>query len=117
MGTEYSRLVESLAKPGKEIYQEISYGDCHVLHMLLGLSGEVGELIDGIKKNIIYGKELDMANVVEELGDIEFYLEGLRQAFGVSRSLVLEQNTAKLTKRYGERYSNQAAIDRLDKSA
>ena len=48
----------------------------HSLHMKLGSAGEAGELLDALKKNLIYGKELDTANVVEELGDSLFYAVG-----------------------------------------
>lgn len=85
-------------------------------HMMIGACGEVGELADAIKRHTIYGKELDRANVVEELGDLEWYLAGLRQMIGITHREVLEANVAKLQARYpaGE-YSDQAAQDRADK--
>ena len=59
---------------------------------------------------------IDRENLVEELGDIEFYLEGLRQVFGVTREEVLAINQAKLEKRYSSgKYSNQQAQARADK--
>jgi len=55
-------------------------------------------------------------NVVEELGDIEFYLEGLRQGLCIDRDGVIEANMRKLDRRYnGYQYSDQRAIDRADK--
>jgi len=84
--------------------------------MAMGISGESGELLDAIKKHTIYGKELDLENVIEELGDIEFYMEGLRASLGITRGQVLRANTAKLLKRYSKgSYSNEAAIAREDK--
>jgi len=108
-------LVTSLCKDGQEIRDSLTFVDCHLLHMILGISGEAGELLDAIKKAVIYRKEIDLPNVIEELGDIEFYLEGLRQGLGVSRQQCLDHNIAKLTKRYGEKYSNEAAQLRKDK--
>lgn len=49
----------------------------HEIHMLVGTSGELGELLDCIKKAIIYRKPLDVANAIEELGDYAFYMQGL----------------------------------------
>lgn len=86
-------------------------------HAILGISGEVGELVDAIKKHLFYGKQLDISNVVEELGDIEYYLQALRLNLKLSRTNILEMNIKKLEKRYpGRVFSNEAAIARADKA-
>lgn len=84
-------------------------------HMVIGVCGEAGELADGIKKNSIYGKPLDRANIVEELGDLEFYMAGLRQMLGISRYETIAGNVNKLQARYKGGYSDAAAIERADK--
>lgn len=84
-------------------------------HAVSGISGEAGELLDAIKKAVIYRKPLDRVNVIEELGDIEFYLEHLRQVIGISREETIVANEAKLSVRYNGKYSNQSAQDRKDK--
>lgn len=85
-------------------------------HMVIGICGEAGEIADCIKKHTIYGKEFDRANAVEELGDLEFYMAGLRQMLGISRDETLEGNYEKLKARYtGGTYSDAAAIERADK--
>ena len=83
--------------------------------MTLGIAGEAGELVDAVKKHVIYDKDLDLGNVIEELGDLEFYLEGFRDALGLVRSHIVSYNMEKLTKRYPEKYSNKDAIERKDK--
>lgn len=113
--TSHSTLVTMLCKDGADILNEITFLDAHLLHMILGISGESGELLDAIKKAVIYRQPLDLQNVVEELGDLEFYLEGLRQGLHISREQVLEHNIAKLTTRYQNKYSNEAAQNRVDK--
>jgi NTP pyrophosphatase (non-canonical NTP hydrolase) len=40
-------------------------------HAIMGLVTEAGELMDAIKKAKIYGKDLDLVNLVEELGDVK----------------------------------------------
>ena len=112
---EHHELVRQLAKPGEEIIDDLTPTQAFVLHMAIGVSGEAGELLDAIKKFAIYQKPLDLENVVEELGDIEFYLQGIRQAFCIDREYVLQQNIEKLRKRYGETYTNEAAQRRADK--
>ena len=112
----HSEMVEALCKSGELICQELTAQDAHNLHMVVGISGEAGELLDAIKKAVIYRKPIDMENVIEELGDLEFYMEGLRQSFGITRSQTLSQNITKLSKRYeGLKYTNEAAQLRADK--
>ena len=114
---KHNEMVKALAKDGDVIQQELKASDCHNLHMCLGISGEVGELIDAVKKSIFYRKPLDRVNAVEELGDIEFYLEGLRQGLGITREETIEANINKLGERYkGFNYSDDAAKARADKN-
>jgi len=113
---KHSEMVAQLAKKGSDIQQELTAEDCHSIHMIMGVSGEVGELLDAIKKSVIYRKPLDVDNVIEELGDIEFYLEGLRQGLNITREETLQHNIEKLGKRYsGHQYSNEQAKNRADK--
>ena len=97
----HADMVKQLAKKGSEIQQELTAEDAHSIHMIMGVSGEVGELLDAIKKSVIYRKPLDVDNVIEELGDIEFYLEGLRQGLHITREETLQHNIEKLGKRCG----------------
>lgn len=116
MRTEHEELVRVLAKKGHEILDSLDPVDCHQIHMVMGISGEAGELLDAVKKAVIYRKPLDMQNVIEEMGDIEFYMEGLRQSLGFTREDTLKANTAKLLERYPNGvYTNGAAQARADK--
>ena len=112
---DYSDMVATLAKPGDAILHSLTPIDCHILHMTVGVAGEAGELLDCVKKHVIYRKPLDMDNLIEELGDLEFYMEGLRQTFDITREQCLDANKAKLYERYKGSYSNEAAIARADK--
>ncbi len=113
---DYQEMVRTLAKPGETIIAEMTPGDAHLLHMAVGISGESGELLDAVKKRVVYRKELDRQNVIEELGDLEFYMEGVRQELGVTREECLLANKAKLLKRYENlKYSDTAAQERADK--
>ena len=116
MSVSYSEMVAALVKPGVDIIREATPEKFNLLHMAIGISGEAGELLDAVKKAVIYNKQLDMDNMIEELGDLEFYMEGVRQAIGVSRDKCLEANTKKLMIRYNGKYSNQAAQNRADKA-
>jgi NTP pyrophosphatase (non-canonical NTP hydrolase) len=87
------------------------------LHCALGVAGEAGELADAIKKEVIYGKLMDRANIVEELGDLRFYMEGIANIYDISDQEILQGNANKLAKRYKSlTYSGEAAIARADKT-
>ena len=80
--------------------------------MCLGLAGETGELIDLIKKHIIYGMKLPMDKVKKELGDIEFYLTAIYIILNIDRQEVLDLNQKKLAEKYGPdfEYTDEKAI-------
>jgi NTP pyrophosphatase (non-canonical NTP hydrolase) len=111
----YTDMVRALVKSEEQIHDESTPTDMGLIHMIMGISGEAGELLDTIKKHVIYHKPLDVTNIVEELGDIEFYLEGLRQCINISRVDILAFNMSKLSKRYPQGYSDNAAQERKDK--
>jgi len=86
-----------------------------LLHATLGISGEAGELLDAVKKSFIYNKELDFVNAKEELGDILWYVALACRTLGVSFDEIMQMNIDKLTKRYPEKYTDEAAAERADK--
>lgn len=113
----WTEMVASLSKPGNDILRELDPHLVNIWHMASGISGEAGEIIDAIKKCVVYRKPLDRENVIEELGDIEFYLQGLRDALNIGRAYTLSRNFDKLAKkRYKNGYTDEAAIERADKS-
>jgi len=109
-------LAKRLAKPGEEILPTLTPEKAHLLHMAVGVCSEAGELLDAVKKHVFYNQSLNMENVVEELGDLAFYEQGLRQGIGVTEDLIKIHNIVKLEKRYGKTYSDEAAKERRDKN-
>ena len=114
---EHAKMVKTLIKPGKAIHTTLSTPQLELVHDALGIAGEAGELVDAIKKYVIYNKELDIENVIEELGDLEFYMQDLREKLGITREQTLKANMKKLGKRYKNyQYTDQQAHDRADKA-
>lgn len=110
------KLVWALKKPAGEIIEELDVEQADCLHMTLGIAGEAGEIVDVIKAWTMYQKPLDRNHLIEELGDLEFYLEGLRQRLSIDREEVLQANIDKLQSRYHEgKFTNQQAQARADK--
>lgn len=111
----HREFVRNLCKPGSIIAEELTPDDCHRLHMAVGISGEAGELLDAIKKATIYRKPLDIPNIVEECGDLLFYIAGILDSIGLDIESAMSANVSKLSIRYGTTYSDKSAIERLDK--
>lgn len=81
-------------------------------HAVMGAVTESGELMDAVKKSKIYGRALDRVNLVEEVGDIMWYLAILADELGVSFEDIWEKNINKLRQRYPEKYSDERAENR-----
>jgi len=118
---EYKEMVTALVKPGQAILDTLTPEKIDLLHMAVGVSGEAGEILDAVKKHVVYNKELDMVNMVEELGDIEFYLEGIRQNLQITREETLDANMKKLLTSEKARYklgkyTDKQAQTRADKN-
>lgn len=120
MEITHPQLVAALAKPGVDILASLTPEKCNLLHLASCIAPEGGELFDAVKKHIFYGQELDRANVIEELGDLEFYMQGVRAALTITREETLSANITKLRTRYEKKtgqltFTNVAAQERLDK--
>ncbi len=83
-------MLSKAAEYVSDMINSISFDDKdqanRLLHGAIGLKTEIGELYDAYKKHWFYGKELDIENVKEEIGDIIWYTElladvGLRVDF------------------------------------
>jgi NTP pyrophosphatase (non-canonical NTP hydrolase) len=83
-----------------------------VLHAAMGLCTESAELLDALKKNMFYGKELDVVNLEEELGDLMWYMAYLLRELDLDFSRILQNNIDKLMIRYPEKFDQAKALDR-----
>lgn len=111
--SEYLEAVKRTTKSCQT--QECDGQGLDLLHWTLGLSGEVGEIVDTVKKYSFYNKELDIANLQEELGDLMFYIFAMCETLGLPPEYVMANNKAKLDLRYKDGYSDKAASERADK--
>lgn len=83
-----------------------------LMHYILGIGSEAGELQDALKKTLIYGKELDVVNIKEELGDLMWYMARTLEVIGCSFEEITYINNQKLRSRYGEKFTEHAALNR-----
>jgi len=88
-----------------------------ILHGVCGIANESGEIMEAVKKYLFYGKPLDNTNLVEELGDLLWYIGITIDALGSSFEEVMEKNVKKLRARYkkGKFDAEDAEHRNLDK--
>lgn len=96
----------------EKIIARIDVKTMRLLHAAMGLCTEAGEFMDQIKKHIMYGVELDEINLIEELGDGNWY-EGIAlDTLMFSMAEVLHRNIAKLKARFPEKFTEEGALNR-----
>ena len=79
---------------------------------MIGMNTEQAEIQDQIKKHLFYGKPLDKTNLVEEMGDLFWYLGVMSHELGVPFDEIMAKNNAKLRARFGAKFSERAALNR-----
>lgn len=89
----------------------------NLVHAALGVTSEAGELATAVKAHVIYGKELDRSNAMEELGDLMWFVSLMAETLEVSLEDIAQLNIAKLQLRYPNKYSDMDALARADKES
>jgi NTP pyrophosphatase (non-canonical NTP hydrolase) len=85
-------------------------------HALQGMSSELGEFADVLKRHINYGVDIDWINLGEELGDIMWYValasQTIEKNTGKDLNYWMEKNYKKCQNRHGSKFSKDTAINR-----
>ncbi len=115
-GNEYTKLAmrtndgKSTVRLLKLTHEGEETGE--VLNACLGLSGEVGEFNDMIKKWIFHEKDLDLEHLKKECGDIMWYIVMMCHAFRWDLDEIMQLNIDKLMARYPEGFDTVKANNR-----
>lgn len=88
-----------------------------LMNAALGLSGETGEVSDHIKKVIFQGHPLDKIHLLNELGDVLWYIALGAEALGYTLQDVAVYNVAKLQKRYPDGFSVEQSLNREEEQS
>jgi NTP pyrophosphatase (non-canonical NTP hydrolase) len=91
---KYGLFVDSVWFSSKSKTKKLTARDHSIMN--LGLPGEVGEVLELLKKNIRDGGKLDKEALKKELGDVAYYWARICSAHGFKPSEVLKANKAKL---------------------
>ena len=84
----------------------------HLMNGCLGLAGEAGECCDLLKKHRFQdGREI-REKMIDELGDVLWYISEAAAAFDIWLDQIAEHNIEKLRKRYPEGFSAECSLHR-----
>ena len=100
----YQELAARTASEGNEM-----------IHSCMGIAGESGEIVDYVKKGVFYGRNVDPMKLMEELGDLAWYMNLMMNHLGYSWGMLFDMNIKKLSTRYPDlKFDADRAINRDD---
>ncbi len=83
----------------------------NLLHGVLGIATEAGEMLEALF-NALIGGEFDHINLLEEVGDNQWYAAAILRALGKTFEEVQETNIAKLRARFPNKFTEFDANNR-----
>ena len=78
----------------------------NIEHCAYGLVTESGEILDMLKKHKFYGRDFNMVNLKEEIGDLLYYIHILCDAINYPVEQARADNIEKLAKRYPDKFKD-----------
>lgn len=105
--TEYTRKALRTVNP------DLNEEEC-CMNAILGSLGELGEIADQVKKHKYQGHSLHVLEIAKEIGDVLWYVNLLTEVTGYTLEEIAAMNIAKLEKRYPDKFTSEASINRLE---
>lgn len=102
---EYQRLAQRTANKTLDPIERIRNG-CY------GLCGEAGECIDLLKKFEFQGHAFNQEKMLDELGDVLWYIVQTAVGIGTTLEEVAQHNIAKLKARYPSGFNTEDSVNR-----
>lgn len=102
---QYQLLAYKTANQDLEVFDQLR-------NAVYGLNDESGEVIDILKKHEFQGHELNVPKIIDELGDVAWYLALACTALSVTLGDVMQHNVDKLRSRYPEGFDSDRSIHR-----
>lgn len=107
--SEETKSDELFLQHAKDLSKQLNSQYARLDTAINGIAGEAGEVADVWKKIKFQGKELteeSKSDLLEELGDMYWYLAHASMALGVSPEEIIKMNIEKLKKRHPHGFSN-----------
>lgn len=83
-----------------------------ILHGVLGVFSEGAEILEALMKCVSSESDLDKVNIVEEVGDVAWYLALMLRAVDGTFNMAMEKNINKLKIRFPNEFSTKDALER-----
>lgn len=106
------RLIRELAGTQSPCHTVLKGNAGALIHGVLGLTGEAGEVADLVKKGIFHEKGIDPEHLKKELGDVMWYIALICDACGFDLDDIMTLNVLKLQRRYPEGFDTDRANHR-----
>ena len=100
------------SKLAQQLEKDIIQIDSRILHGIIGITTESGELVQALLANLVDDKKLDIVNIHEEMHDISWYMAILHDVLKLSWMQGLINNIQKLRKRFPLKFTNINAKER-----
>ena len=84
----------------------------HLINAMLGLAGEAGECCDVVKKSLFQDNRDYHEKLIDELGDVMWYIAEATSALGVTMEGIAMHNVAKLRERYPHGFDPDKSLHR-----
>ena len=95
---EYQKLaVRTIVDLGEDAFLR------HLENGVIGMSVESNEVLQHVQKRVFCGKTLDHVHLLDECGDVLWYISYLLDTLGYTLEECMEHNVAKTEDRYSDR--------------
>lgn len=108
--SEYQKRTYIAIQPHTDLKDE-------VLNWSVGLSEEVGEVMNYIKHHCWGNEAIDRVEISKEIGDVMWYLSALCTALNLDFETVATLNMRKLEHRFGGEFTEQKSKARHEQEA
>ena len=108
---KFKEYTEKVKKTEMKDYSKVKVNP-RLLHAVMGMGDEMGEIHSQFKKHWLYGKNLDVVNIIEELGDFLWFSALMMDELGIDFEKVLSTNIEKLKKRYQDEFTVEKFTNR-----
>lgn len=110
-----NRMIDKIMKyhkfnpdiPGMDKITPLDFGG--ILCACIGLSGEVGEINEIIKKWVFHERSFELDQLKKEIGDVMWYIALICDSFHFGLDEIFEINLDKLYKRYPDGFDTYRA--------
>ena len=110
----YNKITDLLVETASENPWKDEYTpeQIDLIHAILGIATESGELLEALHKFILDKKDFDLVNLKEECGDVFWYQAILANATDNTFEDIQDTVIAKLRKRFPDKFTEEEANNR-----